>query len=173
MRFGCACEQLKFGKMNLEKVLQSQILHYTCVRWLLCLSFKVKIAADQLQRIGRSAGCFVDLWRNNGVSCVDDVAVSGRLVRGMRLDQRDRRSMMADFKMSCWNCRGLSNSVPYIRKLMNGVSKILVNSEHWLWSYELQKLREIHEDFEVFGNAYSRLTEPCESRRCFGGVGVL
>ena len=104
MRFGCACDQLKFAKTNLEEVLQSKILHYTCVRWLPCSSFKVKIAPEELQHVlevGRSVGCFVDLWCNHDETCVGDVAVSGGPVRGVRLHRCDRRSMMADFKMSC------------------------------------------------------------------------
>ena len=51
-------------------------------------------------------------------------------MRNIKLDQHDRRSRMVDFKMSCWDCRGLSNSVPYIRKLMDVGSKILVHMSY-------------------------------------------
>ena len=56
---------------------------------------------------------------------------------------------------------------------MDGGSKILVLFEHWLWPYELQKLGEIDEDYEAVGNADSTLTETSESRRGFGGVGIV
>ena len=56
---------------------------------------------------------------------------------------------------------------------MDRGSNILVLSEHWLWPYELHKLGEIHDDFEAFGNADSRLTEKADSKRGFGGVGIL
>ena len=94
VRFGCACDQLKIGKKNLEEVLHRKILHYTFVRWLPCSSFKVKIAAELLPQVletGRSAGCFVDLWCNHGEKCSDDVRVSEGPRRCVKSDLCDHR----------------------------------------------------------------------------------
>ena len=41
--------------------------------------------------------------------------------------------------MGCWNCRGLKGSVPYIQSLPS----VLVLVEHWLWPYDLDKLKTI------------------------------
>ena len=75
--------------------------------------------------------------------------------RCVKSDLCDRRLPRAEIKIFCWNCKCLSNNIPYIRKLMDGGSNILVLSEHWLWPYELHRLGEIHDDFEAFGNADS------------------
>ena len=52
-----------------------------------------------------------------------------------------------------WNCRGLSNSIPYITKLIKDGSDILVISEHWLWPYNLQQLDSVHPSFMSWAQA--------------------
>lgn len=54
-------------------------------------------------------------------------------------------------QLTCWNCRGLSSSLPYLEALMKGGSKVLVLSEHWLWPYELHKLNQLGEEYEAVG----------------------
>ena len=76
-------------------------------------------------------------------------------------------------KVTSWNCRGLSNSLPYIGALINGGSSILVLSEHWLWPYKLEELSEINNEFEALGKADKRLTEVADGGRGCGGIGIL
>ena len=45
--------------------------------------------------------------------------------------------------IAAWNCRGLSNGLPYIEHLADK-HDIIVISEHWLWPFELHKLSYIH-----------------------------
>ena len=46
----------------------------------------------------------------------------------------------ASLMFGCWNCSGLSESVPYIREFLGRSPGILVLSEHWLWLYALGRL---------------------------------
>jgi exonuclease III len=75
--------------------------------------------------------------------------------------------------ITTWNCRGLSNSLPYIMQLIESGSDIIALSEHWLWPYELNKLSQIHPEFDGFGYCDDRLTESCTLTRGCGGVGLL
>ena len=51
---------------------------------------------------------------------------------------------------------------------MEGGSKVIVLSEHWLWPYELGKLGQISRDFDAVGKADSRLTEDAEGTKSIG-----
>ena len=77
------------------------------------------------------------------------------------------------FKMSCWNCRGLSSSAPYLNYLLEKGTKILVLSEHWLWPYDLHKLDEINDKYEAVRKSDSRLTDVVDTGRGYGGIGLL
>ena len=76
-------------------------------------------------------------------------------------------------QLTCWNCRGLSGSLPYLEALMEGGSKVIVLSEHWLWPYELDKLSQISEEYEAVGKADCRLTDEADGGRGIGGIGIL
>ena len=76
-------------------------------------------------------------------------------------------------KITCWNCRGLSNSIQYLGELIDDGSDVILLSEHWLWPFDLHRLSDIHPDFMGWGLADSRLTSTSESTRGCGGVGVI
>lgn len=72
---------------------------------------------------------------------------------------------------TAWNCRGLSDSEPYIQSFLEGGT---VLTEHWLWPFELDRLTKIDSNFEAIGKADARLTETSEGRRgCGIGTGVF
>ena len=71
------------------------------------------------------------------------------------------------------NCRGLSNSLPYIGALIDDGLDILMLSEQWLWPYELEKLSEINDEYEALGKVDRRLTGNAEGGRGCGGIGML
>ena len=77
--------------------------------------------------------------------------------------------------MSCWNCRGLSSSLPYLNTLIDPDegSKIVVLSEHWLWPYDLHKLNDINDKNDAVGKSDCRLMEDRDGGRCCGGIGIL
>lgn len=102
---------------------------------------------------GRRHGCFVDCW------CAE---ASVRRFEGSDFTAPDRKRFQSGIQLSCWNCRGLSTSLPYLKSLLEEGSKIVVLSEHWLWPYELHKLSEIDEEYEAVGKSDSRLTEERE-----------
>ena len=73
-----------------------------------------------------------------------------------------------NLKLTCWNCRGLSSSLPYICSLIEEGSRILVVSEHWLWPYDLYKLGEIHTKYDAIGKSDGRLNPGSGGSRGFG-----
>ena len=75
-------------------------------------------------------------------------------------------------RVCVWNCRGLSQALPYIQHLAEE-HDVIVLSEHWLWPYELHKLDEIHPDFVGFGISDRKLNAECSFTRGCGGVAVL
>ena len=114
-----------------------------------------------LYLVSGAAGCFV----NNPVvygKCGSDKESGTSRCLG-------KSSLM----VTSWNCRGLSNTLPYIGALIDGGSSILVLSEHWLWPCELEKLSEISDEYEALGKADKRLTENAECGRGCGGIGML
>ena len=150
------------GKARLESLLDCEVPQYVCIKQL-PPSFKVKILESCLQSAvdsGRRHGCFVDRW------CAQ---ASVRRFERSDFTAPDRKISQSGIQLSCWNCRGLSTSLPYLKSLLEEGSKIVVLSEHWLCPYELHKLSEIDEEYEAIGKSDSRLTEEREGRRGCGG----
>ena len=74
--------------------------------------------------------------------------------------------------VATWNCRGLSNGIPYIEHLANSHNVIVV-SEHWLWPFELHKLNDIHPNMTGLAIADKRLNPESNLVRGCGGIGIL
>ena len=111
----------------------------------------------------------MDRWRDGGVH-----TSRGRLGRECSTGPVGSGGKSeAGVKMSCWNCCGLSTGLPYLNSFIEGGSKVIVLSEHWLWPYDLHKLNEISEEYEAVGKSDSRLTEDREGGRGCGGIGIL
>ena len=134
-------DDTSFGKAQLEALLKCQVVHYTCVKALPCPVFRVKIFEEALQEAiiaGQESGCFVDLWRRPK----ETVASHGSGIcasEGISTHPRTECHRPA-LNVTCWNCRGLSNSHPSLEALMERGSKVLVLSEHWLWPFELEHI---------------------------------
>lgn len=75
--------------------------------------------------------------------------------------------------ITTFNCRGLSNAIPYILHLIENGSDIIALSEHWLWPYNINTLSNIHPDYDGFGYCDGRLTDSCTLTKGCGGVGIL
>ena len=71
-----------------------------------------------------------------------------------------------------WNCRGLSNGIPYIEHLASSHDIIIVN-EHWLWPFELHKLNDIHPNMTGLAIADKRLNPEGNLVRGCDGIGIL
>ncbi len=69
-------------------------------------------------------------------------------------------------RVAAWNCRGLSESVPYIESLLLDDLGVLVLSEHWLWPFELERLNEVN-DMMLLGGPTESSGGGC------GGIGIL
>ena len=151
------------------------ICQYTCVREFPSPSFKVKIAERDSRGAldtGRKSGCFVDIWRISrvGSSVAGQRVADGGTQGGRVAGSQGRRQRL---QITSWNCRGLSNSLPYLEALMAEGSKVLVLSEHWLWPYDLDKLKQISEEYDAVGKADVRLSDKADGGRGLGGVGIL
>ncbi len=120
------------AKSQLDVLLDCQVVQYSRIRDQPCSVFKVKILENELRvarDAGRKSGCFVDLWWSSPDKAANQKA-DGPIGRSkMNVVGEPRNS---GFKMTCWNCRGLSSSLPYLETLLDQGSKVLVLSEHWL-----------------------------------------
>ena len=113
------------------------------------VAFKVRIEKSLLHGAwlaGRAAGCFVDLWRQSG-AVHRRASIAGGGVETMGTDgvQMAREGgECCRVKITCWNFRGLRNSIPYLNALIEDALKVIILSQHWLWPFELE---EVHPDF--------------------------
>ena len=57
-----------------------------------------------------------------------------------------------NLKITCWNSRGFSGAIPYLRKLL-GENDIVAISEHWLHGNRLEQLYEATSKFYVCARA--------------------
>ena len=74
-------------------------------------------------------------------------------------------------RIAAWNCRGLSNGLPYCELLADS-HDIVIISEHWLWPFELHKIQNIHPNMTGTAIADNRLNPECSLTRGCGGVGI-
>ena len=81
-------------------------------------------------------------------------------------------AFQTSLQVAAWNCRGLSQVLPYIQHLAEK-NNIIILSEHWLCPYELHKLDDIHPDFTSLGCSACRLNEKCNLTRGCGGAAIL
>ena len=80
---------------------------------------------------------------------------------------------MDTIRIACWNCRGLSSSIPFLRSLLDANDIVLI-SEHWLHFNRLQQLDEIDVKFNQCGRASrSSSEESFGLRRGQGGVAIF
>jgi len=158
------------GRCRLESLLGCGIPQYVRLVSGPTPSYKVKIKetdVDAAVMNGTREGCFVARWRDGG---------SGSLVPAQTMTRCASVSGAGSpksFKATCWNCRGLSTSMPYLNTLMDDGSKILVLSEHWLWPYDLYRLNDINEGYNAISKADNRLNEERDGGRGCGGIGLL
>ena len=79
-------------------------------------------------------------------------------------------------RFGCLNVRGIKSNTEYVRSLMSDLD-ILAISEHWLHSYDLHLLGNIHADFSFMTSTPSEEedTLTCTPRfaRGSGGVAVM
>ena len=77
------------------------------------------------------------------------------------------------YKIVCWNSRGLSAAVPYLRELIS-IYDIICLSEHWLHDNRLTFFEEISKDVDFFARAGGASgAESYGSRRGQGGVCIM
>lgn len=161
------------AKSLLESLLKCSVFQYARLVGTRSPSFKVKVAESDVQSAvatGAKSGCFVAPWTNNrNGSSPPSLHPSSLSVM--------KKPSKSGMKISCWNCRGLSTSLPYLDTLLNpeNGSKIMILSEHWLWPYDLHKLDDImiSEDYNALGKSDSRLNDAREGGRGCGGIGIL
>ena len=117
------------GKDKLESFLAYEVPQYLCLVGRPFPFLKVRIWESDLKCAmaeGKKLGCVVAKWCNT----------SGRdnnhaVTHPSRAPTTWRFSRLG-FKMSCWNCQGLSSSLLYLNYLLEKGTKILDLSEHWL-----------------------------------------
>ena len=82
-------------------------------------------------------------------------------------------TLASTLRIGCWNVRGLSASIPYLRELLDS-SDIFCVSEHWLHRNRLNCLDDISKDFLNFSRASKSSTENNFGlKRGQGGVAIM
>lgn len=79
----------------------------------------------------------------------------------------------SSLRITTWNCRGLRTGEPYLNRLAEKHSDIVVVTEHWLWPYESHKLANVHDDYNSEVVVDKRLTDCSNLTSGCGGVGIL
>ena len=153
-------------KSRLE-LLDCTVLHYVHLTDTIFPSLKVKISDSDVHSAiaaGVKSGCFVARWNDRNDRSSNKCIRVDACPTGLPVKRKESKAVV---KISCWNYHGLFSSLPYLHTLLDpeGGSKIVVLAEHWLWPYDLHKLKDIHKDYD--GKSNSRLTEDrCGVRGC-------
>ena len=63
----------------------------------------------------------------------------------------------SSLRIATWNCRGLQHGKEYICDLLLNSDIVILNG-HWLWSYGLYQLGEIHPKFDYVATSDHHLT---------------
>ena len=159
------------GKQMLETALKCPVVCYTCIRQTPILTFKVKILKSYLyialSAVSREKGHIVRLWKSQQ----EPFAANNDDLFLHKAD--NSASPGKKIGITTWNCRGEETSQPYIRNLMDNGSDVIILSEHWLWPFEMHKLKEINPEFDAECVTDSRLNETSSLTRGCGGVGIL
>ena len=87
--------------------------------------------------------------------------------------QEQKFSAVDSITITTWNCRGLTNAIPYIDHLIESGSDVIALTEHWLWPYHLNRLEEISPQYTGFGVSSTKLNESSDLSRGCGGVGII
>ena len=78
-----------------------------------------------------------------------------------------------NLKIGCWNSRGLSASVPFLRETLSN-NDVFMLSEHWLHNNRLHMLNEISNTFEYHARASKSSPEDVYGiKRGQGGVAII
>lgn len=79
-----------------------------------------------------------------------------------------------NLNLSCFNMHGFNNGVTTLNSLCN-IADIISLEEHWLASFNMDKLISFHHDFVGYG--WSAMEDKIQSGiltgRPFGGLGLL
>lgn len=162
--------QPPLGKIGLEALLKCEVLQYVKVHDIPHIAYKIKIHSKHLKRVidNSREGCFyVDTWKSSISAPKCSPVPVFELSRNSPSLPKDQQ-----LKITAWNCRGLTNSSPFLTKIIENGSEIIIVSEHWLWPFELNRLNEIDPDFISYGHADSRLTSDHEGRG-MEGIAIL
>ena len=128
-------------------------------------SIKVKIPKPCLHSALQSSDStshLVYVWKNNVPRLVTTTPSTSSSLR-----QTDT------IQIATWNCRGLHNSIPYIKLLISKGTDILVLQEHWLWPFEMDQLESIDPNYTHTAVCDNRLSPTSTLGRGCGGCAIL
>ena len=130
-------------------------------------TLKVKIHKECLHRAlssGNIASHFVKIWRHKPVK-----------QRRVTCPTSPTTCVAESISLSLvtWNCRGLHNSIPYMKELISRGADILVIQEHWLWPFQLSNLHEVHPEYSYMAMSDQRLSSDSNKGRGCGGVAIM
>ena len=130
------------------------------------MSWKVKIPRDcEALASASSHSHFVRIWQSN--------RSHSNSPHFMPQNNHNIAESVETLKIVSWNCRGLHNSVPYIQYLIAAGYDVIILEEHWLWPYELNKLKSLNPNYVYTAVSDQRLNSTSDLTRGLGGVAII
>ena len=96
-----------------------------------------------------------------------------RTSSSMHIPMQVQSSNQNSICVASWNCRGLHNSIPYIKELLSYEVDFLVLQEHWLWPFQLDQLSSIDHNYSYTAVCDGRLSPTSDLTRGCGGTAIL
>ena len=128
---------------------------------------KVKIPKECLHTAilsSRSDSHSVNIWRNNPKKPTQMPQASVL---------HSKTQLTSKLSICTWNCRGLHNSIPYIKVLISKEVDVIILQEHWLWPFQLDQLNSIDNRYTFTAVCDQRLNPSSDFHRGCGGVALL
>ena len=163
---------------DVHESLLNAILHCPIVCYsIICkVSLRVRIQKRHLHSALSSTDIRLDivrLWRPNNATTAPSSSSSNPIENGAPCHPASAENPSpTTLNLTTWNCRGLGSGEPYIHQLAESGCDIIAVSEHWLWPFEADRLRNIHPAFTAEIKIDERLTENSTLRRGCGGGGI-
>ena len=125
-------------RASMQTLIGSRVLHLICLGSSPRYSYKIKVPKSSVAHVLEHAGSnniFVRLWSPSRPQLFTPPRNSA-----YTLSSPPDTGAGTSISILSWNCRGFSNSQPYMDQLFRDGADIIALQEHWLWPFELDKL---------------------------------
>ena len=155
-------------RASMQTLIGSRVLHLICLSSTPRYSYKIKVPKSSVAHVLEHAGSndiFVRLWSPSRPQLSTPPCNSA-----YTLSNPPDTGAGTSISILSWNCRGISNSQPYMDQLFRDRAHIIAPQEHWLWPFELDKLSS--SQHLCTAKSDNRLNESSQLSVGCGGVAI-